>query len=162
MKVPYSPETIGRHERGEVDFAPADAVFYADGYQAPDILYRYCSDCPVGQKTGRKATDRPLPYATLRVRRMVEDAQAVTAGLPGFAFLRLLHIAEEGAAGPQKQFLVLQTERCRIAYLLDAQNALLSAARVEIRRRTTDEVYALEVLVRWGAACLLHEQFSGG
>lgn len=85
MKVPYSPETIGRHERGEVDIAPADAVFYADGYQAPDILYRYCSDCPVGQKTGRKATDRPLPYATLRVRRMVEDAQAVTAVLEKIA-----------------------------------------------------------------------------
>lgn len=85
MKVPYSPETIGRHERGEVDIAPADAVTYAEGYKAPDILYRYCSDCPVGRKTGRTATDRPLPYATLRVRRMVEDAQAVTAVLEKIA-----------------------------------------------------------------------------
>ena len=28
IAVPYSPETIGRHERGEVDLTPADAVVY--------------------------------------------------------------------------------------------------------------------------------------
>lgn len=26
LKVPYSPETIGRHERGEVPVEPADAL----------------------------------------------------------------------------------------------------------------------------------------
>ena len=33
IAVPYSPETIGRHERGEVDLTPADAVVYAESYK---------------------------------------------------------------------------------------------------------------------------------
>ena len=33
IAVPYSPETIGRHERGEVDLTPADAVVYAERYK---------------------------------------------------------------------------------------------------------------------------------
>lgn len=75
MKVPYSPETIGRHERGEVDVEPEDAVIYAEGYKCPDILFRYCAECPVGIRTGRAITERPLPHAVLRARRMIEDAQ---------------------------------------------------------------------------------------
>lgn len=75
MVVPYSPETIGRHERGEVDVEPEDVIVYADGYRCPDILFRYCSDCPVGRRTGRDAQERPLPHAVLRARRMIEDAQ---------------------------------------------------------------------------------------
>ena len=47
IAVPYSPETIGRHERGEVDLTPADAVVYAESYKSPDILLRYCATCPV-------------------------------------------------------------------------------------------------------------------
>lgn len=86
LKVPYSPETIGRHERGEVPVEPADAVVYAKGYNSPDILIRYCADCPVGRKTGRTATDRPLPFATLRVRRMIVDAQQVANQLEEIAF----------------------------------------------------------------------------
>ena len=66
--VPYSPETIGRHERGDVGLEPMDAVVYADCYQDPALMYRYCSDCPVGQRIGRTATSRTLPFATLRVR----------------------------------------------------------------------------------------------
>ena len=31
LKVPYSPETIGRHERGEVPVEPAEALLYARG-----------------------------------------------------------------------------------------------------------------------------------
>lgn len=34
IAVPYSPETIGRHERGEVDLTPADAVVYAESYKS--------------------------------------------------------------------------------------------------------------------------------
>ena len=36
--VPYSPETIGRHERGDVEMEPEDALVYAECYQSPDIL----------------------------------------------------------------------------------------------------------------------------
>lgn len=59
--VPFSPETIGRHERGDVEMEPEDALVYAECYQSPDILPRYCATCPVGRAIGRTATDRPLP-----------------------------------------------------------------------------------------------------
>lgn len=75
--VPFSPETIGRHERGDVE---------AECYKSPDILPRYCATCPVGKATGRTATDRPLPHATLRVSRLLEDGQAVADRLEEIAF----------------------------------------------------------------------------
>lgn len=84
--VPYSPETIGRHERGDVGLEPMDAVVYADCYQDPALMYHYCSDCPVGQRIGRTATSRTLPFATLRVRRLVADGQAVVDRLEKIAF----------------------------------------------------------------------------
>ena len=84
--VPFSPETIGRHERGDVEMGPADVVTYAECYQSPDILYRYCADCPVGQRLGKKTADRPLPLATLRVRRLIADGQAVADRLEEIAF----------------------------------------------------------------------------
>ena len=64
--VPYSPETIGRHERGDVEMEPEDALVYAECYQSPDILPRYCATCPVGRAIGRTATDRPLALDFLR------------------------------------------------------------------------------------------------
>lgn len=84
--VPFSPETIGRHERGDVEMEPEDIMVYAECYQSPDILPRYCATCPVGQATGRTATDRPLPHATLRVSRLLEDGQAVADRLEEIAF----------------------------------------------------------------------------
>lgn len=86
FRVPYSPETIGRHERGEVAIEPQDALIYAEGYQSPDILLRYCAECPVGRLTGRTANDRPLPFATLRLNRMIHEAQAVGKRLEEIAF----------------------------------------------------------------------------
>ena len=86
IAVPYSPETIGRHERGEVDLTPADAVVYAESYKSPDILLRYCATCPVGCKMGWTAADIPLPHATLRIRRLIVDAQAVADRLEEIAF----------------------------------------------------------------------------
>ena len=84
--VPYSPETIGRHERGDVEMEPEDALVYAECYQSPDILPRYCATCPVGRAIGRTATDRPLAHATLRVRRLIEDGQDVADRLEEIAF----------------------------------------------------------------------------
>lgn len=60
IKLNYSPETIGRHERGDVPVSPDDIIRYAEGYQRPDIMLRYCASCPVGKKT-RQAGSRPRP-----------------------------------------------------------------------------------------------------
>mgnify|MGYP000307301378 CR=1 FL=1 len=61
-KVPYSQETIGRHERGEVLMEPGDAVLYSESYKNPAILVKYCAGCPVGQaekqQTGRSRLQR--------------------------------------------------------------------------------------------------------
>lgn len=84
--VPFSPETIGRHERGDVELEPGDAVTYADCYNSPDILHRYCAACPVGQRLGMTATDRSLPYATLRIRKMIADAQDIANRLEEIVF----------------------------------------------------------------------------
>lgn len=84
--VPFSPETIGRHERGDVEMEPEDVMVYAECYKSPDILPRYCATCPVGKATGRTATDRPLPHATLRVSLLLEDGQAVADRLEEIAF----------------------------------------------------------------------------
>ena len=60
MAVPFSPETIGRHERGDVDMEPEDAILYSEKYRDPSILVHYCADCPIGKRTG-KAGHRPPP-----------------------------------------------------------------------------------------------------
>lgn len=59
MALNYSPETIGRHERGDVPVSADDILRYAEGYQRPDILLRYCADCPIGRVTGRTAGQGP-------------------------------------------------------------------------------------------------------
>ena len=84
--VPFSPETIGRHERGDVEMLPVDAVTYADCYNDPGVLYRYCADCPVGQRVGRTATERPLASATLRIRYLIAEGQQVANRLEEIAF----------------------------------------------------------------------------
>lgn len=86
MAVPFSPETIGRHERGDVQITPEDAVLYSERYGSQAILAQYCADCPVGRMSGRTATERPLPFATLRVRRMLKEAIGVADTLEEIAF----------------------------------------------------------------------------
>ena len=84
--VPFSPETIGRHERGDVIMEPTDAVIYARCYKNPAIMYRYCSECPIGQQIGRTATERTLSDATLRVHHLITAGQAVVSRLEEIAF----------------------------------------------------------------------------
>ena len=105
MAVPFSPETIGRHERGDVEIEPEDAVIYAECYHAPAILHRYCATCPVGSKIGRTATDRPLPLATLRVRRMMTEVQAVADRLEEIAFDGVIDQSEQAAFREALDFL---------------------------------------------------------
>ncbi|MEA4901891.1 hypothetical protein [Desulfitobacterium sp.] len=86
IEVPYSPETIGRHERGDVPVAPEDAMVYARSYGRSDILIRYCADCPVGRATGKQVTDRDLPFATLRLtQRLRKAAKDIAATLEEIA-----------------------------------------------------------------------------
>ncbi len=72
--VPYSPEVIGRHERGDVELSPQDALLYAKAYRRYDIIMKYCADCPVGRTLGRTATVRDLPIATLRLTQRLRSA----------------------------------------------------------------------------------------
>lgn len=80
MAVPFSPETIGRHERGDVEMEPEDVILYSEKYRDPSILVHYCADCPIGKRTGKAVTDRPLPFATLRVSRMLDGGPAIATG----------------------------------------------------------------------------------
>lgn len=84
--VPFSPETIGRHERGDIEMEPEDAVTYAECYKRPEVLLHYCATCPVGRKLGKEARELELPHATLRIRRLIEDGQEVADRLEEIAF----------------------------------------------------------------------------
>lgn len=85
MALNYSPETIGRHERGDVPVSADDILRYAEGYQRPDILLRYCADCPIGRVTGRTAVDRDLPWAALRVSQRLQQAKEIADKLESIA-----------------------------------------------------------------------------
>lgn len=74
MGVPFSPETIGRHERGEIPLSPEDALLYAEAYRRFDIAIRYCTDCSVGRELGKTATDRDFPFATMRLTQRLRRA----------------------------------------------------------------------------------------
>lgn len=86
MAVPYSPETIGRHERGDVEMEPEDAVVYAECYNRPEIMIHYCATCPVGKKLGRQTRELELPHATLRIHKLISDAQDVADRLEEIAY----------------------------------------------------------------------------
>ena len=77
IKLNYSPETIGRHERGDVPVSPDDIIRYAEGYQRPDIMLRYCASCPVGKKTGKRAA--------LRVSQRLQKAKEIADKLESIA-----------------------------------------------------------------------------
>jgi hypothetical protein len=85
--VPFSPETIGRHERGDIPLSPEDALIYAEHYESDDIPIRYCAGCPIGRTSGRAATDRDLPYVTLRLTyRLRVAAKEIAPTLESIAY----------------------------------------------------------------------------
>ncbi len=129
-RVPFSPETIGRHERGEVQINPADVVQYAKGYESPEMLYQYCADCPVGRQTGRTATDRPLPFATLRVSRMIDEAQKVADRLEQIAFDGVIDESEKEDFGKALVFLRQLEETISDMILLGVSAGIEKAAPV--------------------------------
>ncbi|MEG1884523.1 MAG: helix-turn-helix transcriptional regulator [Clostridia bacterium] len=69
VNVSLSPETVGRHERGAVKLLPEDAIHYANIYKRPDILIRYCDDCPVHEAMygGAHICNRDLPWNAMRI-----------------------------------------------------------------------------------------------
>lgn len=103
--VPFSPETIGRHERGDVEMEPEDAVIYSECYNRPEVLLYYCATCPVGRKMGRKTQELELPHATLRVRRLIEDGQEVADRLEEIAFDGIIDDGERAEFEDALKFL---------------------------------------------------------
>ena len=85
MALNYAPETIGRHERGDVAVSPDDVLRYSEVYHRPDILLRYCAECPIGKVTGRTAVDRDLPWAALRVSQRLQQAKEIADKLESIA-----------------------------------------------------------------------------
>lgn len=120
--VPFSPETIGRHERGDVEMTPEDAVTYAEFYQSPDILPRYCAGCPVGRKLGKSATDRELPHATLRIRRLMTEGQAVANRLEEIAFDGVIDASERKDFAEALDFLRKLEESINDIMLIGLEN----------------------------------------
>jgi hypothetical protein len=92
--VPYSPEEIGRHERGEVDVGPEGALVYSRGYQREDISRRYCADCPIGKENGWHVTDRDFPTAVLRFARQYKRAADIPDTLEDIAYDGIVDEAE--------------------------------------------------------------------
>jgi len=68
--VPFSQETIYRHERGDPlsPFSPDKVLIYSDEYGEPQLLDFYCRDeCPIGKRLvqqrsrPRRANGKPPP-----------------------------------------------------------------------------------------------------
>ena len=87
-RVPYSPETIGRHERGENPMAPEDALVYAECYGRGDILIRYCACCPVGVKLHKAVEERDFAVNAIRLKNRLKNAPQLMG--------RLMEIADDG------------------------------------------------------------------
>lgn len=124
FRVPYSLETIGRHERGDVSISPDDIVCYARGYQAPDILYQYCARCSVGRELGKCVTERPLPFAALRFRQMTEEAQHWAE--------RLEEIAFDGKVDDQER----EEYQTAMHFLLELENTILDMLLLGAKKKT--------------------------
>lgn len=119
--VNYSPETIGRHERGEVPVTPDDIILYADAYGSPDLLHRYCARCPVGQRTGKQCNHRPLAESAMRLEIMVEDAQGIADSLKRIAFDGVIDSSEEADFEKAIDFLNLLKSTVDDMLLIGAQ-----------------------------------------
>lgn len=88
-KTKRSPEAVGRHERGEVNLHPQDVIQYAEAYGSPDLLIRYCGECPIYRTLNANSPmDRDLPWGALKLSTRLNRAAS-------FAML-LEQIADDG------------------------------------------------------------------
>jgi hypothetical protein len=114
--IPFAPETLGRHERGEVIPAPEDILVYADSYNAPWLLGQYCAACPIGRRTGKQATPMPLPQVVLNMHYWA--AQLTVA-------VQMLEcIALDGIIGPDEraEFDACMVTLGRVSGCIDSLN----------------------------------------
>lgn len=95
LSLHFSPEAVGRHERGEVSITPDDALLYAQIYNNNSILHRYCAECPIGKTLGNTATDRPLALAVLRINHVLVEAQKVADDLEKIAYDGVIDDSEQ-------------------------------------------------------------------
>lgn len=85
VKVSRSPETVGRHERGDIPLSAEDAIQYATAYDRPDILIHYCDDCAVHLALygDSHICERSLPLGAMRIatrlRRSAKYAEQLEA-----------------------------------------------------------------------------------
>lgn len=76
------------HEFGNTsrEFRERCDIKAARCYKSPGILLRYCSSCPVGKMVGCKVKEIELPHASLRINKLIRDAQEVAKSLEEIAF----------------------------------------------------------------------------
>lgn len=69
IRVARSPETVGRHERGDIPLSTEDVIQYAEAYGRPDIMVRYCDGCPVHKALYGDTCicERSLPWGAMRI-----------------------------------------------------------------------------------------------
>jgi len=90
-----SPETVGRHERGEVQLHPGDILLYAQAYESPDLLLRYCSECPVFHVLNEdRVHDRDLPWGALKISSRLHQAAEHAERLEAIADDGIVDISE--------------------------------------------------------------------
>ncbi len=75
LVAPFGASTIGRHERGEVEFSPADILLYAEAYNAPELPMQYCRNtCPIGCRKSTALEPRELGSVANRIGVRVRSA----------------------------------------------------------------------------------------
>jgi len=81
--VPYSPETIGRHERGETQLSMDDVMTYSELYSDPSLLMVYCSGCKIRAAIMGDDNTMPLgvPISALRISNRLRNAANIAEEL---------------------------------------------------------------------------------
>ena len=90
-----SPETIGRHERGEVPLSQEDLLDYADSYNKPDLLLRFCADCPINSKLRDSLQGFEFTLAAIRLKNRLKNAADIANNM--------LEIADDGKVSSKER-----------------------------------------------------------
>lgn len=85
MTVPYSPETIYRHEVGMNKLDPGIVSVYASAYDDPALMLRYCECCAIGNQIYKPLADRDLSSAVLRICNRTKKLPQVADDLADIA-----------------------------------------------------------------------------
>lgn len=78
FRIPVSPRMLRKYESGEVTPSPETVVRMAKVYNAPELIARYCRECPIGQVYGYEVLDGvSLDLASVVLSLRQETAEAV-------------------------------------------------------------------------------------